>query len=261
MNFYAISRYLVYRTLSGHSRGHGIHSPFVFRLVSSVFRNKTAASIVCKVENARKRMLNDRRWIEVTDLGSGSGGRKYGRRRISDIARTSPVTARYGRLLSAMAAEFGNGYIVEMGTSAGISTMYMALCEKPCSILTIEGSEEIARVAAENFSNAGIANISIAAGSFEEYLPAALAKAVPGLVFIDGDHRPERLLAYFDLIAKEAGNETVVIIDDIHMNAEMGRAWKEIGMREDVTVTVDIFRMGLVFFRKEVTKGNYVVRY
>ncbi|MCU0408453.1 MAG: hypothetical protein MUD02_05845, partial [Bacteroidales bacterium] len=160
MNFYTISRYLVYKTLSGHSRGHGIHSPFIFRLVSSVFRNKTGAAIVCKVENVRKQMLNDRRWITLNDLGSGSGGKKHSRRRISDIARTSPVTAKYGRLLSVMAAEFGNGYIVEMGTSAGISTMYMALCGKPCSILTIEGSGELAVVAADNFRNAGLTNIS-----------------------------------------------------------------------------------------------------
>ena len=126
MNLLIAVKYLKYILLSGHRKGHGIHSPFVFDLVSRVFRNKVDPDIVFTIEKTRKKMILDNRSILVTDLGSGSDLSKTNLRRVSEIARYSPVPGKYGKLLSKMADEFGEPLIIELGTSLGISTMYMA---------------------------------------------------------------------------------------------------------------------------------------
>ncbi|HNW57249.1 MAG TPA: class I SAM-dependent methyltransferase [Bacteroidales bacterium] len=262
MIFFRINKYLKYTLLSRHKKGHGIHSPFVFDLISRLFRNKIDPGIVFKIEKIRKRMLSDHRSIVVNDLGAGSERMKTNLRRVSDIAKYSPVPEKYGALLANMAAEFGEPMIVELGTSLGISTMYMASSCRGAVVYTIEGSQTISGIASENFREAGLENIKIINGSFRENIPAIFNdKNNAGLVFVDGDHRKEPLLDYFNTIAEVSCNKTVIIIDDIYYSKEMEEAWNEIKRNKKVSVTVDIYRMGIVFFREGISHMDYVIRY
>jgi predicted O-methyltransferase YrrM len=254
--------YLNYTIMSHHKKGHGIHSPFVFDVVSRIFRNKIDPAIVLKVEQTRKKMLSNKRSISINDLGAGSGKLKQNVRKISEIALHSPVTPKYGRLLSNIAAEFGEPLIIELGTSLGISTLYMAASCKDAEICTIEGCSETASIARENFLAAGQENIRIFEGSFDEILPGLMKKIKkPGLVFIDGNHKKEPVIKYFNEIASAAGNDTVVIIDDINYSKGMAEAWNELKHHPGVSVTIDVFRMGILFFRQGISPNNYIIRY
>ena len=262
MIFFRATKYLKYILLSRHRKGHGIHSPFVFDLVSRVFRNKIDPDIVCSIEKVRKRMISDRRSIIVKDLGSGSEKLKTNLRKVSDIARYSPVPGKYGVLLSNMAAEFGKPLIVEFGTSLGISTMYMAASCTGAIVNTVESCPATSEIAKENFKEAGIKNIEVFTGSFDEVLPVIInSNNKPGLVFIDGNHRKEPVINYFNQIAEISDNNTVIIIDDIYYSREMEEAWNEIKRYEKVSLTIDIFRMGIVFFREGVNHNDYIIRY
>lgn len=261
MFFFHTYKYLKYTLLSHHKRGHGIHSPFVYDLVSRVFRNKTDPEVVFLVEKIRKRLIADRRTIPVHDLGSGSGVSKK-TRKVSDIAQRSPVPLKYGKLLSRMSAEFGQPLIVELGTSFGISTTYMAATSRDTPVKTIEGSRAIADIARQNFIDADLQNINIINSSFDDAIPGlALTGIQPGLIFIDGDHRKEPLLRYFSSLAQLSGSKTVIIIDDINYSKEMNDAWEEIKLHERVSVTIDICRMGICFFREGINHNSYVIRY
>jgi predicted O-methyltransferase YrrM len=247
---------------SRHKKGHGIHSPFVFDLIRRVFRNKTDISIVFNVESLRKRMLSDRREIVAEDYGSGSRKMKTNLRRVSDIARYSSVPRKYGSLLANMSCEFGCPTIIELGTSLGISAMYMAMANPESKVYTIEGSSEISGIATENFENSDIRNIISLTGTFEEILPKVLYDVKePGMVFIDGNHRKEPLINYFCQITEVSGENTVVIIDDIYNSVEMEEAWETIKKHEKVSLSIDIFRMGMIFFRRGLTREDYVIRY
>jgi predicted O-methyltransferase YrrM len=262
MIFFRATKYLKYILLSRHRKGHGIHCPFVFDLVSRVFRNKIDTDIVFNIEKVRKRLISDHRYIIVKDLGSGSEKLKTNLRKVSDIARSSPVSAKYGVLLSNMAAEFGEPLIVEFGTSLGISTMYMAAACTGTIVKTVEGCPATTEIAKENFKEAGIINIEVFTGSFDEVLPVTInSNNKPGLVFIDGNHRKEPLINYFNQIAEISDNKTVIIIDDIYYSREMEEAWNEIKRYEKVSLTVDIFRMGIVFFMEKINHNNYIIRY
>ncbi len=262
MNFFALSEYLKYFMFSGHRRGHGIHSPFVFDLVSRVFRNKIDYGIVKSIKETRKRLNSDNRLINVTDLGSGSKKLKTNKRKVSDIARYASIPERYGLLLLNLAAEFGRQAIVEFGTSLGISTLYMAAGSPDSVLYTMEGCPETAEIAKENFRKANIPNINLFIGPFEDVLPEIIETGLrPGMVFIDGNHRKEPVISYFKQIESVSDSKTIVIIDDIYNSTGMAEAWNEIKKFEKVTVTIDIGRMGIVFFREGINRNNYIIRY
>jgi predicted O-methyltransferase YrrM len=262
MILFRVSKYLKYILLSRHRRGHGIHSPFVFDLVTRVFRNKIDKAIVFKVEEIRRKMLSDRSTIVVNDLGSRSKVSESNLRKVSDIARKSPVPARYGVLLARLASEFGSPLIIEFGTSVGISTMYMAAACKDSQVITIEGCENIAQIAKRNFISSDLKNITVITASFDEALSDLGTQGlIPGLVFIDGNHKKEPVLKYFNKMAESADGKTVIVIDDINYSSEMADAWKEIKKHKKVSVSVDIFRMGILFFREGINHNNYIIRY
>jgi predicted O-methyltransferase YrrM len=255
-------KYLKYLLFSRHRNGHGIHSPFIFSLVSEVFRNKIDPAVVLKIESIRKMNLSGSRVISVTDLGAGSAKMKNSLRKVSDIVKYSSVPLKYGKLLYRLAERFGSRDIIELGTSAGISTMYLAAANPGTIVHSIEGCPATAGMARENFNRAGISNIDLLTGSFDDLLPGLTdGRISPGLVFIDGNHRKEPTIRYFNTLADISAGSTVVIIDDIHSGDEMEEAWSVIKDHNRVSVTVDIFRMGLVFFREGISRQHYIIRY
>jgi predicted O-methyltransferase YrrM len=255
-------KYLKYLLFSRHRRGYGIHSPFVFDLVSRVFRNKIDPRVVFKIENIRKKNISGSGIISVLDLGAGSARMKNSSRKVSDIVRYSAVPEKYGILLSRLACEFGKPDIIELGTSAGIGAMYLALACPGSNVFTIEGCRATAEIARENFALAGISNIELITGSFDDKLPELVIRNIkPGLAFIDGNHRKEPTVRYFNSLANISGKDSVIIIDDIHSSKEMEEAWAIIKDHEKVTMTIDIFRMGLVFFREGLNRYCYTIRY
>lgn len=255
-------KYLNYILLPHHRRGHGIHSPFIFDLVTRVFTNKIDPGIIIAAERIRRKMLSDNSGIVVKDLGSGSVSLKSNLRKVSDIARRSPVPAKYGVLLSKMAAEFGSPHIIELGTSLGISTIYMASSCPDSTVDTIEGCPSTAGIARQNFIEMGLNNIHVSEGPFDEVLPGIISTGIkPGLIFIDGNHRKEPVLKYFNILAEFADSKTVIIIDDISYSEEMAEAWNEIKLHKKVTASIDIYRMGLLFLKEGITHNHYIIRY
>jgi predicted O-methyltransferase YrrM len=207
-------------------------------------------------------LLKDPRSIKVTDLGAGSKKMKTSQRKVSDIARYSAIPGKYGILLSNMAEAFGKPFILEFGTSLGISTMYMAASCPDANVITIEGCSTTSDIASDNFREAGLKNIKVLNGPFDEILTEIRKKGMhPGLVFIDGNHRKGPVINYFNQVADMSDNKSVVIIDDINSSREMAEAWCAIKNHKNVTISVDIFRMGIVFFREGLNHFNYVVRY
>jgi predicted O-methyltransferase YrrM len=262
VNLHAALKYLEYSIFSTHRKGHGIHSPFVFYLIAGVFRNKTSRDIVFRIEKIRKSMLADNRSIEVNDMGAGSAVMRGKCRKVSEIARYSSLPQKYGSLLSGLASHFGSNTIIELGTSLGISTMYLASGSGSTVVHTIEGCSQTSAIASENFKKAGFRNIRQYNLSFDEGLSLMDSERISaGLVFIDGDHRKERTLRYFQKALNLTDERSLVIVDDIHLNSEMSDAWEQIKGDSRVTCSIDINRMGLLFFRKGLTRTDYVIRY
>lgn len=255
---HAISSYLKYR-LRAHSRGgFGIHSPFMFRFVTQIVEENFPYYIYAPVEKARASLRRDKGMVDITDHGSG----KSGRRRICDIVSRSAKPSKDAQLLFRIAVDIKAKNILELGTCLGLTTMYLASARSDARVTTLEGCPELARIAQRNLRNAGISNTEVVVGNIDNTLPTVLSGYdTLDLVFFDANHRKEPTLCYFRQCIGLINNATVFIFDDIHQSREMEEAWAEIKSNPTVRVTLDLYRMGIVFFNKELKREDYIVRY
>ena len=224
--------------------------------------NKADLTLVNRVEKYRSELLRSRTIIEVRDLGAGSLKMTSDRRRVSDIARNSASRKKYAKLLSKLAATVNGKPVLELGTSLGISTMYLALSAPDSLIYTIEGCDMCADIAAKGFQKNGLTNILQFRGDFDRHLEAVLKESeTPGLVFIDGNHKSDPLLRYMELILKYSDKDTIIVLDDIHYSKDMEKGWMQIKGLNILSICIDINQFGLVFMKKGIRKQDFVIRY
>lgn len=241
---------------------HDIHSPFVYKLVTEVINSNQKKDVYKDIEKIRKSMLKNHHQIQVRDYGAGFAGKKYTQRKISFIARNSAKSPRYARLLNRLITFLSPQVIVEMGTSVGISSLYMAAAAPQAQLITMEGCENTAQIASDNFKQMNIYRIRQVIGSFEDTIPLLLMeKLVLDLVFIDGNHRKEPVLAYFNACLSNINEHSCMVIDDINWSDGMRESWKIIKQNPRVTVTIDLFMMGLVFFNPEFSRQDFIIRF
>jgi len=241
---------------------HGVHSPFVFDLMRQVFDKNDCFYAFKPIELIRENLKLDKTKIEVLDLGAGSKKNNDNKRSIRQIITQSAKAPKYGQLLFRLVNYLNCNIIVEIGTSLGMTTLYLANAKRYGKIYTLEGSPEIALKAKQNFKKLNLKNITLIEGDFNNTLPTLLQKLKQiDFVFFDGNHTQEATLNYFAKCLEKKHNNTVFVFDDIYWSEGMTAAWEKIKKHKEVTTTIDIFEMGIVFFRKELPKQDLVIKY
>ena len=239
---------------------HGTHSPFIFSFINEVLRDKRQFYAFEEIESLRKELLRDYTEVEVTDFGAGSIHGKSNERKICDIAKHAGRSQKHGELLFRMANYFQLNHVLELGTSLGLGTSYLAKAREKSRVITIEGCPKIQEKAIENFESIGIKNIESYLGNFDDLLPLIL-ESHPSfdLIFIDGNHRKLPTLKYFNLLKKYVHKNSLIVFDDIHWSNGMEEAWAEIKRDPQVKVSIDLFQFGLVFFMEEIKERQSFV--
>jgi len=246
---------------------YDIHSPFVFDLVTKVINDKTKYDCYATIENLRAQLLRDEREINVLDLGAGSKLQSNNKRKVKDICRTAEKNKKYAQLLFRLVKEFQPETIIDLGTSLGLTTLYLSEGNSTAKITTIEGCSETSALAKENFAKYNAKNIELVTGNFDDKLLEVLNRNVKpqtsnvklDFVFFDGNHRKIPTLNYFNLCLNYSHNDSVFVFDDINWSDEMAEAWDEIKKHPSVTVSVDLFFLGIVFFRKEQVRQHFLI--
>ena len=231
---------------------YNVHSPFVATLAKALLEDQRNFYVFGQVITLRERLLMDQSEIAVTDLGAGSMISPENPRTIASIARLSAIPSYVGKLLFRLVQFKKPRTIIELGTSLGISAIYQSAAALNSKIITLEGCPELAKKSKENFRSLGIKNITLLEGSFRSTLPEVL-KEVGELeyLFMDGDHRRNATLEYFEWVLPYLSNDSIIVIADIHWSDEMEKAWEELASRQEVSLSIDLFHLGLLFFRKE----------
>lgn len=243
---------------------HGLHAPFVYDLYTLVIRHTGRFAAYDAVEARREELLRDSRSITVRDYGAGSRAATAGHARpVRQIARHAAKPARYGQLLFRLVDHFQSRHVLELGTSLGLTTAYLAAADSRAHVVTLEGDPSSAAIARETFQRLDLANISLIEGEFDSTLETAFQRLENRLdfVFLDGNHRYEPTLAYVQRCLPHCHAETVLILDDIHWSAEMEAAWEAVKALPEVSLSIDLFAVGLVFFRSNAPKQHFVLRY
>jgi predicted O-methyltransferase YrrM len=254
--------YLGYRTKAAGK--YRIHSPFVYHFLTEIIQDDQPYEDYQQIEELVSRMKKEDQLLETTDFGASSRGLIYetNYERVKNIARATSVSRQAGRLLYRIARYAKPACIVELGTSLGNSTMYLAKGAPDAVIHSLEGCAAKSTRAERNFNKLGLENIISHIGQFDVLLERVLDQInTIDLMFLDGNHRQDPTIKYFEKCSEKAGNDSIFIIDDIRWSAGMKYAWDHIKNHPRVRVTLDLFSLGVVFFRKELTKQDFVLKF
>jgi predicted O-methyltransferase YrrM len=267
---YRVSSWLKHHLTAWNTGGEGVHSPYLFEWVRMVMSDTHAYNIWSDIEKVRLQLLASDEVVDFVDYGSGKrvlNSRVHDVRRVRDIAKGSLAKKKYAQMLFRLVnwlghqLREGNGglTIVELGTSFGVTTAYLAGVDKNDKVYTYEGCEAVAKIAKENWKILGMNNIESRIGEIREEKLYSDIKNVD-VAFIDANHTYEATLKYFDVLASKVHEKSVIVVDDIHYTEEMEKAWIEICGDDRVTSTIDLYQMGLVFFDQHYWKRNYKMR-
>lgn len=251
-------RFLIHFLSARNTRGYGVHSPYIFHFTKYVIDNKSSYYVFSAIEKIRLQLKKDNRVLNLTDFGTGNKQQNS----ISKIASKSLKPAKYGQLLYRLSEYIKAQNVLELGTSFGLTTSYLAASSSGRKCVSLEGSQQIASLAIENFNKLCIKNIEIVVGNIDITLSKVLNDFERlDLVFIDANHKSEAVLSYFDQCLTKVQNESIVVLDDIHLTSEMEEAWEKIKEHPRVRTTIDLFQLGIVFFNTDLYKKHYKMRF
>lgn len=218
-----------------------------------ILKNSKSSKNNPKIEIIRKKLLKNKTFIYVNDLGAGSKVQKSSQRQISQIAKYSLSSAKKSRLLQAFVEFYGLQNILELGTSLGISTLYLYFSKNNPKVTTIEGSDEIAKIAQQNFIELN-ADIELIVSDFDTFLNKSIAETRKfDFVFFDGNHSKDATLRYFELSKQLIYERAILFFDDIRWSSGMNEAWKQITASDFNGFVLEFINYGVIFFDKNST--------
>ena len=231
---------------------YDVHAPFVFQLLEEVVEDKRHYYIFDEVALLRQKLGRNREQVRIIDHGAGSLVQSSPNRLVKDIARHSAVSPELGELLFRLVLFCRPGKMLELGSSLGISAIYQAAAVRQADFITIEGDPALAKMAADHLQQLELPRVEVWSGPFSEQLPAALEQLSSlDYLYLDGDHRAGASLQYFEQCLPYAHADSMFVIADIYWSREMQQAWQQMRAHEAVRLSVDLFDVGLLFFRKE----------
>jgi predicted O-methyltransferase YrrM len=245
-----ILKYLQHLFCLKHRKGHGIHSPYLFDFISRVVFNSERMECPAWVLKEHRDLL------KLSALSAGEG------RRVSSFISHSSVTQKQGKLLHRIASWFRPEMMVELGTGLGLSTLYLATGSPDTPLHSIEGNTQRATFAAQLVSRFMLGPVSIHWGDMDDKLNDILPM-MPGryLAYVDGNHRYEPTVRYVRSLMERAGEEAVIVLDDIYWSRGMNRAWREIISWPECRVSIDLFHMGILLLRKDLLNTSIKIKF
>lgn len=244
---------------------HGIHSPFVYSFIEDVLYDTIKYADYQIVERQVSRLKQNRNVLEIVDFGAGKDNRKYRTyfKRVQEVAKKAGISKKHGRLLYRIVKHFQPATMLELGTSLGISTLYQAKGNLNAQFTAVEGCASLAMIAQNSLDKTGCENTTLKNAHFKTILPTLLNDLNKTLdyAFIDGDHTYDGTMYYFELMKKHVGDNSILIFHDIHWSKDMDKAWNELKHDPEVSISIDLYFMGILFFKKALSKQDFVLRF
>lgn len=268
-----IFKYIQHLFYRKHRKGHGIHSPYLFQFVNAVVFNGDGVDVPADILKAHTDLRNDRSIIPSAEeevlLGAQSKVDSKEIRTIHSFVRRSSVSKAQAALLFRMVQWLNPEMILELGTGLGVSTLYLAAGMGEASdpesglfkVHTIEGDPARAVFSQELFKRLGLNGVKVHCGDVDKKVNE-LAAQLPGrfLAFVDANHKYEPTLRYLRLLINAAGEESLIILDDIYWSKGMCQAWNEVISWPEVRVSLDLFHMGILLLRKDLHKTHLKIK-
>lgn len=236
-----------------------IHSPFVYDFCTQVLPRRREAAFG-EIEQLRSELANSAEVLDIEDFGAGGAQLRFKQVKVSHLVRRAACTPRTGALLYRICAHYQPQTCIEFGSNLGISTLYQAKALPNATFLSMEGSAALAEKARAHLARCSV-QARVITGEFSTSLEQLdLAALRPDYAFIDGNHRYAPTLAYFHRLLPHMPDKSILIFDDIHWSTEMERAWLEITAHPEVSVSIDLYQIGVCCIRRPQAKEHFVLR-
>jgi len=251
-------KFILHFLSAKNTHGFGVHSPYLFHFTKYVLNNKSSYYIFSSIEEIRSILRQDKRILDVTEFGTGNKQKKT----VAEITKKSVKSTKYGQLLYRLSDYIKSRNTLELGTSVGLTTAYLAASSSAIRCVSLEGCPQVAEIAIRNFEELNIKNVQIVEGNIDLTLPKVLNEINQlDLIFIDANHTSVAVLNYFEQCLAKVHNDSVLVLDDIYWSADMEKAWKKIKEHPRVKTTIDLFELGIVFFNSDLHKKHYKMRF
>lgn len=240
---------------------YDVHSPFVAGLIHHVVEDKRWYYAFSDIESRRRAWKKDDTPVVLSALGAGSMVSRSQVRTAGELLSSNAVDPETGRRLFRLVSWIKPTYLVELGTAQGISTAYMASAWSTTQFYSLEGNRIVAEIAQRHLTELQKVKVKLLTGNFREKLPALLDQ-LPKLdfLFVDGDHTESNTLHYYRLCVEKSTAGSVFVFADIHWTDEMERAWHTLCAMPEVTLSIDLFHLGLLFFNPDIReKQHYAI--
>lgn len=204
-----------------HHRGHGIHSPFVFDLITKVIEEKAA-------------------YYAYADIGY------Y----LEHFPEKTYADDRHFRLLFKLVNYFSSKRILELGAGVGISTLYLTAPASDIECISVDADSANKRHAQMLYEHwpRNIVQNSAATVNLEEKQDC---------IFVNLRNYSHSTECIINCILQNVHEKSFVIIDGIRTNRKYQMLWKELLKKDEVVVSLDLYNVGILFFNKKYFKKNY----
>jgi len=253
MKFRNISR-LIYLKRARHRHGHSIHSPFLFHLITKIIEDKKRLPEYDSTKKLKKKvlvLLNNRSDQSFTKVYQAFNLPPSNPRK---LYRRVELPFRYGKVVFRLIREFKPSSVINYGPAFGAILALMAMANTDNYIYQVISDPLYENVCKELFNDLVISNI--------QFIPEnSLPEVNPEFIVINYSNNPDCTQILVQKYIEAHGSDDVLIIKGIHDSKEMEAIWQEFIENDQVHVTLDLFEIGIAFFRKGLQKENFVLKY
>ncbi len=229
---------------------YDLHGPTAYQFAVRILEDRRHYYRFEEIEKLRKTLLQAKEVVPPSDWGAGSKKRGH---TLADIVRHSACSPALGRMLFKTSLLYRPQTLLELGSSLGLSALYLSGGALQARFRGIEGHPYLCRKAEEHLKQFNTPDARVLCGAFRQKLPEVLKElGQVDLVYFDGDHRHEATLELFRTVLPHRSENAVFVFDDIHWSKGMSRAWEEIRHQPEVKLSIDIWRAGFLFFGRHL---------
>ncbi|MCC5937668.1 MAG: class I SAM-dependent methyltransferase [Lunatimonas sp.] len=239
---------------------YSIQSPEAYRIYQFLREHRrTNSQGIPVIEEVRRKHLGDNHFLEIVDYGAGSKRMVSNSRRVGQVARVSSSRLSYNLLYQGLCSLTPANTVIELGTCLGITTAYLAQVTSG-RVFSFEASDALLQIARRTV--AAYPNVTLVPGNADFTLPEALGSfSSVDFCLLDANHTYDATVRYAEAVWPLLHEQSVLVIGDIHWSKEMNKAWNEIRRLPGVTLTMDFFECGVLFFSKGLSGENLVLYY
>lgn len=250
-------QYLKYCFTSGHQHGFGIHSPYLYHLVTVVIEEDLPYYKYSLIEKIRTKMCKTTEKIGVF-ASDGSKSLSAIRSVVNDYA----IEPKYGQLLFRLVNAYKPEAILEYGATCGISTMYMAAPNSKTPVYSITSQPEMADLAQSMCERVAMHNIKRVDGGKKVNEVAELMKKLPDNdFFYINSASPSEVLELVRERMDKCSSRFFIVVPTPYATKDMWQTWQTLIADKRVKQSINIFRLGILIANKDLQKEDYILRF